>query len=631
MQLIPFLKNSYQNLGKFIRKGDRMVSFIDDETIEEVKETSDIVEIVSDYVNLKKSGANFKGLCPFHNEKTPSFTVSDSKQFFHCFGCGEGGDSISFIMKIENLEFIDAIKLLADRYGIEIKGEKIDDKLLKEREVAYKINRDSARFFYNNLSKSKEALNYLKNRKIDIKTINKFGLGYALDSWDNLYNYLVGKGYKEEDIEKIGLIAPRRTSGYYDKFRNRIIFPIIDTRSRVIGFGGRVIDDSMPKYLNSQESIIFDKSNSLYGLNLVNKYSDREKILLVEGYMDVIALFSKGINYSVASLGTSLTERQGRLLKRFGKEVYICFDSDKAGIRASLRAIDILLKIDVKPRLMVLPKKMDPDDYINKYGLIEFEKLFLESYNYIDYKIRIIKNKYNLDEIEDKIEFTTEVGDLIKGLDSSIEQDVYIRKISEDTGISIEAIEKEIKSRSKRKKRRFTQKPYRSKEKDISPVDSEITPGSLKAELDLLRLSLEDKDYYIYINKNLSKDDFSSKECREIFKLIKEEYKLVDSIDREDIIKKAKEKAIYTDIFKTIINMEIKYDATNIEASIKDLINRIIYENLARQRSKILKKIKAFDKGVEVNQKDDELKNLFIELTQLNNKINLLGRNKEVT
>src|SRR5699024_6848708 len=295
-----------------------MTSFINNEIIEKVKDRSDIVEVVSDYLPLKKAGANYVGLCPFHNEKTPSFSVSNSKQFFHCFGCGVGGDSIEFIMKKENLEFVDAIKLLADKYGIEIKETKVDPEYIKEKDRAYEINRETARFFYNNLNKNKKAMNYLKKRNIDSKTLRRFRLGYSIDSWDNLYNHLTNKGYKAKDIAKLGLIAPRKKSdGYYDKFRNRIMFPIIDTRSRVIGFGGRIMDDSMPKYLNSQESIIFDKSNCLYGLNLVNKYSNRERILLVEGYMDVMALFSKGINYSVASLGTSLTERQAKLLKRF--------------------------------------------------------------------------------------------------------------------------------------------------------------------------------------------------------------------------------------------------------------------------------------------------------------------------
>ncbi|HLR21878.1 MAG TPA: DNA primase [Tissierellaceae bacterium] len=600
-----------------------MTSFINNEIIEKVKDRSDIVEVVSDYLPLKKAGSNYVGLCPFHNEKTPSFSVSNSKQFFHCFGCGVGGDSIEFIMKKENLEFVDAIKLLADKYGIEIKETKVDPEYIKEKDRAYEINRETARFFYNNLNKNKKAMNYLKKRNIDSKTLRRFGLGYSIDSWDNLYNHLTNKGYKAKDIAKLGLIAPRKKSdGYYDKFRNRIMFPIIDTRSRVIGFGGRIMDDSMPKYLNSQESIIFDKSNCLYGLNLVNKYSNRERILLVEGYMDVMALFSKGINYSVASLGTSLTERQAKLLKRFGKEVYICYDSDRAGIKATLRAIDILTKENIEPRIIVLPDDMDPDDYINKVGLARFEKLFSESYNYMDYRIDIIKSKYDLTKAEDKIKFTTEVGELIKKLKSSIEQDVYIKKISKDTDISIDAIKAEMKKINYKKKTNY-KKTYTGTQ-NITPVDSEVKSGKLKAELDLLRLMIEDKDYFRYIDENLSVNDLSSEDCKKIFQFIREEYNNSEFIKIEDIIDKARKNNIYSYIFRSIIEMDIKYDPTNIEDSIKDLINTILYKNLKKQREDILKEISDYENKVENDQENDYLSNLILELTRLNNEIKFI-------
>src|SRR5699024_5216426 len=296
-----------------------MVSFINDATIDRVKDDGNIVDIISSYVQLNKSGANYVGLCPFHNEKTPSFTVSQSKQFFHCFGCGESGDSIAFIMKIENLDFIDATKLLADRLAIPIEEKKVDNQRTRERERAYEINKTAARFFYKNLINNPQALKYLEKRQIDPRTIRRFGLGFAPDTWDSLYNYLVDKKYKSEEIEKIGLIGKKSgNNGYYDRFRNRIIFPIINTRGNIIGFGGRILDDSMPKYLNSKESIVFHKRNNLFGLNLVHKYSNREKILLVEGYMDVIALFAKGMNFTVASLGTALTNEQVKLLSRYG-------------------------------------------------------------------------------------------------------------------------------------------------------------------------------------------------------------------------------------------------------------------------------------------------------------------------
>ena len=369
---------------------------INDETIEKVRETSDIVSIVTDYVPLKRSGANYVGLCPFHNEKTPSFTVSDTKQFFHCFGCGEGGDAITFIMKMENLSFPEAVKFLADKFGITIKEEgPKNEKITQERNKGYEINREAARFFFSNLTKNKDAINYLYKRNINDRVIKQFGLGYSLNSWNSLYNHLKVKGYKDEDMERLGLIGKRANSvGYYDKFRDRIMFPIIDPRGRVIGFGGRVLDNTMPKYLNSQESFIYSKGNHLYSLNLVNKLSDRKRIILVEGYMDVISLFSKGFNYVVASLGTALTERQAKLLKRYGDNVYICYDSDQAGINATNKAIRILLRENIEPKIIVLEGYKDPDEYIKENNIKKFENRINEALNHIDYRIYTNKKKY---------------------------------------------------------------------------------------------------------------------------------------------------------------------------------------------------------------------------------------------
>ncbi|NLJ77896.1 MAG: DNA primase, partial [Tissierellia bacterium] len=294
-----------------------MTGIINDEIIERVNDGSILVDTISKYVSLKKTGNNYMGLCPFHNEKTPSFSVSQEKRLFHCFGCGEGGDAISFIMKMENLSFVDAVKLLARDQGIPLaEGGKVDKELLREKERIYGINRKAARFYYDSLIRDKRILGHLRDRKIGRKTLNRFGLGYALDSWDSIYRYLGDEGYSVDDMEKAGLIAKRRDgSGYYDRFRNRLMFPIIDTRGRVIGFGGRILDDSMPKYLNTQDTLVFTKGNNLYGLNLLKDRVDRDRIILVEGYTDVIALYENGIDYAVAGLGTAFTANQAKLLK----------------------------------------------------------------------------------------------------------------------------------------------------------------------------------------------------------------------------------------------------------------------------------------------------------------------------
>ena len=598
-----------------------MANYISDEIIERVKDSSDIVDIISSYIHLKKAGSNFVGLCPFHSEKTPSFSVSESKQFFHCFGCGEGGDSITFIMKKENLDFIDAVKFLANKYNIEIEEKEVDDEQIEEKKRLYDINIEAARFFYNNLLKNEKALEYLKNRQIDNKTIKRFGLGYSLDSWDSLFDYLTNKGFKSEEIEKNGLIGSKSgNNGYYDKFRARIIFPIIDTRSRVIGFGGRVLDDSLPKYLNSKDSIIFNKGNYLYGLNLVNKYSDKKRILLVEGYMDVISLFASGVNYTVASLGTALSERQAKLLKRYGQEVYICYDSDAAGIKATLRAIDILTKEDVKPRIIQLPKGMDPDDYIKKMGNIEFNMLFTKSLNYVDYKIEISKSKYNLDSIEDKIEFTLEVSRIIKSLESPVEQDVYINKVAENTGISIEAIVEEVK-RKRISNNKATNK-FKGQKPKISPVRLQIRSGNEKAELDLILLMLEDKDYFEMINDSIDAEVFSNDEFKKIFEIINNEYKSDTTVDLDNLLDIYSKASGNDEIIDSIRGHSINYQAIKIDEIIKDLINTLTLNKLIKKRKEILANIEILEKK-ENNSDEDEIifKNSLDLLTKLNNEI----------
>ena len=600
-----------------------MTTYINDEIIDKVKESSDIVDIISNYIQLKKSGSNFVGLCPFHNEKTPSFTVSESKQYFRCFGCGEGGDSITFVMKKENLDFVDAIKLLADKYNIEVEENKIDNKFAGEKESLYNINKETARFFFDNLNKSQKSLEYLSRRQINNKTLRQFGLGFAHDSWDSLHKHLLSKGFRSEEIAKIGLIGRKSgNTGYYDKFRDRIIFPIIDTRSRVIGFGGRVMNDSQPKYLNSSDSIIFNKGNHLYGLNLVDKYSDKKRILLVEGYMDVISLFSSGINYSVASLGTALTDRQAKLLKRYGEEIYICYDSDTAGNKATLRAIDTLVEADVKPRIILLPNGMDPDDYIKKMGIIEFNKLFIKSLNHIDYKISMSKSKYNLDSIEDKIQFTLEVSKIIRSLKSPVEQDVFIKKISQDTGISVEAIEAEVR-RSQYNK--TPDKKFKDSKPNISPVRAIITSGNLKAEVDLLLLMIEDKDYFDIINDSLELEDFSSNEYRKIYEIIRNQYLDKTTIDIDSILKIYSKETSDNQIVDTLKTNKMNYQSTKIEEIIKDLINNLIYNKLEIKRKEILEKISILEKKeYRDNEEDLIFINYCMELTKLNNEMNTI-------
>lgn len=402
--------------------------FISDEKKNEILGNSDIVAIIGDYVDLKKSGNSYKGLCPFHNEKTPSFTVDDRKQLFHCFGCGEGGDVVSFIMHKEGLSYIDSMKYLAKKAGI-----KLDDtKSSKENKILnryYDINKDIMMYFYKNLLTDKACQIYLKNRGFRSNIVNTFMLGFAKNSWDDLLNYVKNKDYLLDDIENLGLIKKSQNGKYYDKYRNRLIFPIINHYGKVIGFGGRSIDSTMPKYLNSPESQVFKKRYNLYGLNVFKKQSNKD-IILVEGYMDVIGLNNQGIDQAVASLGTSLTSDQAKLLKRYAKNVYICYDEDNAGIKATDRAIEILLDEGIKPNIISLEKGLDPDDFVKKYGRDAFIKKMDEASDVYNYKYNKILDLYAESKDNEKFEKLNLFIEFLSSIKSDLTREIFINNVS---------------------------------------------------------------------------------------------------------------------------------------------------------------------------------------------------------
>lgn len=402
--------------------------FISDEKKNEILENSDIVAIIGDYVDLKKSGNSYKGLCPFHNEKTPSFTVDDRKQLFHCFGCGEGGDVVSFIMHKEGLSYIDSMEYLAKKAGI-----KLDDtKSSKENKIInryYDINKDIMMYFYKNLLTDKACQIYLKNRGFRSNIVNTFMLGFAKNSWDDLLSYVKNKDYLLDDIENLGLIKKSQNGKYYDKYRNRLIFPIINHYGKVIGFGGRSIDSTMPKYLNSPESQVFKKRYNLYGLNIFKKQSNKD-IILVEGYMDVIGLNNQGIDQAVASLGTSLTSDQAKLLKRYAKNVYICYDEDNAGIKATDRAIEILLDEGIKPNIISLEKGLDPDDFVKKYGRDAFIKKMDEASDVYNYKYNKILDLYAESKDNEKFEKLNLFIEFLSSIKSDLTREIFINNVS---------------------------------------------------------------------------------------------------------------------------------------------------------------------------------------------------------
>ena len=418
--------------------------------VDEIKSRCNIVDVIGRVVPLKKSGSNFKGVCPFHNEKTPSFVVSETKQIFTCFGCGATGDVIAFVKRYYNLEFRGAVEMLAREYGISLDGAFRSN---RNKDELYEINRQAARFFYKAMrEKSNKGYTYMKNRGISEEIMNKFGIGYADDGWTSLYDFLRAAGVAEKKMLELGLISKSKDR-CFDKFRDRVIFPIINTAGKVIGFGGRIIGDGEPKYLNSQESGIFQKKNNLYGLNLARKDVSREdSIVLVEGYMDVVSLYQAGVRNVSASLGTALTENQARLIKRYTRNVVLSYDSDQAGQNAAMRGIDILYREGLRARVLRVFDGKDPDEFIRKNGRGAFYDLMDNALPYGDFKLEFAKAGYDLDDEQQKLDFLRDAVGILQSM-NPVEADFYIKKLSADTGISEGAIRFEYSGNNSQEKK----------------------------------------------------------------------------------------------------------------------------------------------------------------------------------
>ncbi|WP_025435670.1 DNA primase [Peptoclostridium acidaminophilum] len=511
------------------------MNYFAEDFIDEIKEKSDIVQIVSEYVDLHRAGTNFKARCPFHGEKTPSFIVSPSKQMYKCFGCGEGGDVIKFVMKMENVEFKEALEILAKKAGIEIVRE-IDPEMnekINQRKRYEHINVEAARYFFKLLWTGKnQAQEYLSKRGLDSKTIRIFGLGYSGDAWDNLAKHLLGMGYSEEDLLKAGLVTEKKSKdGIRDRFVNRVMFPIFDHTGNVIGFGGRVLDNSLPKYLNSPETVTFSKSKNLYAINFAKKsIASREiPLIIVEGYMDVIALHQYGIKNAVAPLGTALTADQAGLVKRFTDKVIIAFDSDEAGVAATLRGIDILSSKGIDVKVLDLAGSKDPDDFIRKNGADSFHKAIETAMPFVQFKIDEIKRANDIETDEGKINFCKEVSKILKDLDSPVEVEHYLKKVSSETGISVSALGKQVYGKY------FSTKQFNvvavEKAKTSDRLDT-IKDGLDIAEKKLLCIAAQKESLKAEIIAKLEVEDFQSGLNRDIFEKIKNKIAL-DDIEAE--------------------------------------------------------------------------------------------------
>lgn len=507
-------------------------------SIQSFKEQLNIVDVISRVVPLKRSGSGYVGVCPFHNEKTPSFSVSEQKQIFKCFGCGASGNVIEFTKKYYNLDFKEAVEKLAKENGIEFQFGGSNSKRLDKY---YEVNKVAARFFYSKLTQGKnKGYSYFRSRGIKDETIKTFGLGYGGESWDELYNHLKSNGFEDKIMVELGLVSKSKKDGkFYDRFRNRVIFPIINTAGKVIGFGGRILGDGVPKYLNSPESPVFRKQNNLYGLNLSKQYIGKSSnVILVEGYMDVISLYQNGVVNVGASLGTALTQNQAKLLKRYTKNVVLCYDSDNAGINAALRGMEILDREDLKVRVLHVTDGKDPDEYVKSNGKEAYLKLVDNAMPMIDYKLNSIKKKYNLKEEVEKIDYMKEAMAYLKNR-SPIERDIYINKLSEDLNISKYALESELKGIkiSDFDNKKYSDSGYEHKTKDLK--EEQTYKDMPYDEVEIFRCLLENPGFTTELLENMDGLEFnlSKKVGNIIFDLYgtKGDFTLDDILNRLEI------------------------------------------------------------------------------------------------
>ena len=574
-----------------------MASIIDDEIIQRVKEESDIVEWIGRYTKLEKKGRNYMGLCPFHTEKTPSFSVQPEKGYYHCFGCGAGGDVIKFLMEKEGLGFIEAVEKLAEDLHIDLKPSFRDTATDKKRERMVSMNREAALYYMEILSRNPYSLDYLKNRGIGRDMILAFGLGFAPAGGDQLLGHMKAKGYDEKELFEANLLSyNEERNHYYDRFRNRLIFPIIDRKSRVVGFGGRVLDDSLPKYLNSSDTLLYKKSRELYGLNRVMKVSDRERILLVEGYMDVISLHAAGIGYAVASLGTSLTREQARIIKRYGKQVFICYDGDKAGQAATDRAIEVLLAEDIRPRIVVLEGGKDPDEYIRDYGKIAFEGKLNRGLSSVEFQVQNLEKNYHLEDAASLSEFLKGVTGILSKVKSPVERDVFANKFAETYGVRPESFEAEFRRGQASRPKEVKKKPETDRQEGLW--------------LSLLQYGLEDKDFFAIIEKKDQWKYVADENVGRMFTYLSDLYK-------EDLPAKERKGQFfdaYPEMKERFYRLTKGMDLIHAEAIVSELIDRIYSEGLRLRSQKLLHDIEHMEKSSE----GDEHENLSEKLYELN-------------
>lgn len=592
-----------------------------DELLDEIKSKNDIIDIVSQYVVLKRSGRNYMGLCPFHKEKSPSFCVSPDKQIFHCFGCGVGGNVIHFIGKIENLNFIESLELLANRAGIELpkSGNAEDDRLSRLKSRVYELNKCAAEFYHQNLYKptAKPAQEYVKKRRLDNRTLKAFKIGYS-GRFNELYTELHSKGFTEEEILASCLVNKNQDGKFIDRFRNRLMFPIFDARDRVIAFGGRVLDDSKPKYINSPEDIVYSKGRHLFAYNLAKK-NNPKTIIIVEGYMDAVSLHQRGISNAVASLGTALTEAQGRLLRRSCEKVVIGYDADGAGQAATLRGLEILQNLGCDIRILQIEGAKDPDEFVVKYGPERFQKYVDSAISLVEFKVKMLKRQLNLENVNDKIKFLNEVANILSKIENNMEREVYIDKISLEYKVSKEAIYAEVNKKlygnsqtEKKLERPVT--TIREVKQDVA--EKEVDEKTKKTESLIIYLLINYPDKSFVRLESIVKNNLIKLEKNKLIinKLYEEHGK--GNINIESII----------DLFEdeNIVNylsgiMSSNFEITDVDKCIDDVILTYKKEILLKKRNDIMNKLNSQNTITkdEVANLEEELNSVIIQLAKI--------------
>jgi len=589
-----------------------MMAFYEEHFIEEIKEANNIVDVISEYVSLKRMGTSYKGLCPFHKEKTPSFSVSSDRQIFHCFGCGLGGDVIRFVMRVENVEFQEAIEILADRAKIDLPkdNENIDIQKVMQKEKIYKINVEAARYFHSNLYNNQDAVKYLEKRKLDNNTVKRFGIGFADGRNNDLRKYLNSLGFEDNDLVLSGLVIRNDNNNFVDRFRERLMFPIFDIKDRVIAFGGRVITDSLPKYMNSPETLIYSKSKNIYGLNVARK-SKVSRFLMVEGYMDVVSLHKNGIPNAVASLGTALTESQARMLKKYSSEIILGYDSDGAGQAAILRGLDILSNIGCNVKILKIPDAKDPDEFINKNGPERLIKLMDNAITLIEFKLERLKKEINLETTEGKIEYLNKMAGVISKIDNSIEREVYIKKISGEIGIGVEAIYAEINKRIFGNNLKPSKFNFEPKEKIINNENTKDIPENVynAEKMVIFLLCQNDKNIFNIIKKYIDYNKFRVNLYKDLAEILYKYYSEDKKSSIVDIFEEQDKINIITGI------MQEEYDfGNNIERVVSDIEATLKKYELEEEKKIILKKLENREDTIVVKELEGRLSEIIMEL-----------------